>query len=126
MAPVVLKATDVVKEYPAARGTVVRAVRGVSLEVREASTHGIVGESGCGKSTLARLLVGLEKPTSGRVELLGQLAGDGPAAAKASHGHAPDNEAVMDQAGRTRPLPSPSPAGSSSSSKTLFLRSTPA
>ena len=102
MAPLVLKATDVVKEYPAARGTVVRAVRGVSLEVREASTHGIVGESGCGKSTLGRLLVGLEKPTSGQVELLGQLSGEGPAAAKTSQGHAPDDEAVMDQAGRTQ------------------------
>ena len=84
MAPVVLKATDVVKEYPAARGTVVRAVRGVSLEVREASTHGIVGESGCGKSTLGRLLVGLEKPTSGRVELLGQLSGQGPASPRSA------------------------------------------
>jgi oligopeptide/dipeptide ABC transporter ATP-binding protein len=70
MAAVVLRATDVVKEYPSARGPTVRAVRGVSMELREASTHGIVGESGCGKSTLARLLVGLEKPTSGRVELL--------------------------------------------------------
>jgi oligopeptide/dipeptide ABC transporter ATP-binding protein len=75
MAAVVLKATDVVKEYPSARGPAVRAVRGVSLELREASTHGIVGESGCGKSTLGRLLVGLEKPTAGRVELVGQLAG---------------------------------------------------
>jgi oligopeptide/dipeptide ABC transporter ATP-binding protein len=78
MAPVMLKATDVVKEYPSARGPAVRAVRGVSLELGEASTHGIVGESGCGKSTLARLLVGLEKPTSGRVELLSRPAGDGP------------------------------------------------
>jgi oligopeptide/dipeptide ABC transporter ATP-binding protein len=70
MASVVLRATDVVKEYPTPKGPAVRAVRGVSLELRTASTHGIVGESGCGKSTLARLLVGLEKPTSGRVELL--------------------------------------------------------
>ena len=79
MGPVVLKATDVVKEYPSARGPAVRAVRGVSLELSEASTHGIVGESGCGKSTLARLLVGLEKPTAGSVELLGRFAGTGAA-----------------------------------------------
>lgn len=81
MAAVVLRATDVVKEYRPARGPVVRAVRGVSLELREATTHGIVGESGCGKSTLARVLVGLEKPTSGRVELLSSPGGPGPGAA---------------------------------------------
>jgi oligopeptide/dipeptide ABC transporter ATP-binding protein len=77
MASVVLKATDVVKEYPSSRGPVVRAVRGVSFELRDRSTHGIVGESGCGKSTLARLLVGLETPTAGKVEVLGHLAGSG-------------------------------------------------
>jgi oligopeptide/dipeptide ABC transporter ATP-binding protein len=77
MASVVLKATDVVKEYPSSRGPVVRAVRGVSFELRDRSTHGIVGESGCGKSTLARLLVGLERPTAGKVEVLGRQAGSG-------------------------------------------------
>jgi oligopeptide/dipeptide ABC transporter ATP-binding protein len=70
MAAIILRTTDVVKEYPTPKGPAVRAVRGVSLELRAGTTHGIVGESGCGKSTLARLLVGLEKPTSGRVELL--------------------------------------------------------
>jgi oligopeptide/dipeptide ABC transporter ATP-binding protein len=90
MAPLALKASDVVKSYPGARGTVVRAVRGVSLEVTGATTHGIVGESGCGKSTLARLLVGLEKPTSGRVELFGQPSNDRPPAVKAYQGGACD------------------------------------
>ena len=43
------------------------AVEDVSLSVRKGETFGIVGESGCGKSTLARLMVCLEKPTSGEV-----------------------------------------------------------
>ncbi len=45
----------------------IQAVREVSLKIAPGETLGIVGESGCGKSTVARLLMGLEKPTSGVV-----------------------------------------------------------
>ena len=53
----------------------VKAVRGVSLEVREGENFGIVGESGCGKSTLTRLLAGLEAPDRGSIEFEGKDLG---------------------------------------------------
>src|SRR5438445_3065887 len=49
-----------------------RAVDGVTLEVRRGETLALVGESGCGKSTIARLMVGLDAPSDGRIEFHGQ------------------------------------------------------
>jgi len=75
---VLLRATDVTKHYPlraqglSRRHRVLRAVDGVSLEVRTGETVGIVGESGCGKSTLGRCLVRLTELTGGRVEFDGR------------------------------------------------------
>jgi len=53
----------------------VRAVDGVTLGIRHGEILGLVGESGCGKSTLARTVVGLEKVTSGSIELEGRELG---------------------------------------------------
>ena len=56
------------------------AVKDVSFAVYPGETFGIVGESGCGKSTVAKLLMCLEKPTSGEVYFQGQRTDDLPEA----------------------------------------------
>lgn len=50
----------------------VKAVDGVSFDIFEGETLGLVGESGCGKSTIGRLILGLTKPTSGEIFLEGR------------------------------------------------------
>lgn len=77
-AQVLLSARDIRTWFPVTGGfwkrTVdhVRAVDGVSLDVRAGEIVALVGESGCGKSTLGYSLLGLVPPTSGTLELLGQ------------------------------------------------------
>jgi len=70
-APSIVVVRDLVKTF-AARGALLRAVNGVSFDVRRSETLGLVGESGSGKSTTGRILVGLEAATSGSIKLFGQ------------------------------------------------------
>ena len=65
-----LRATDIRQHFPVRRGffkpnAYVKAVNGVSFDLMEGETFGLVGESGCGKSTLGRTLLRLIEPTDG-------------------------------------------------------------
>jgi len=85
----ILEVRDLVKHFPLTQGIVlkkqvgsVKAVDGVSFDLLKGETLGLVGESGCGKSTLAKLLMVLERPTSGQVLYQGKdiygVRGKGP------------------------------------------------
>jgi peptide/nickel transport system ATP-binding protein/oligopeptide transport system ATP-binding protein len=74
---------DLVKHFPLTRGIIfqkqvgaVRAVDGVSLDVKRGETLGLVGETGCGKSTTARLITRLLTPTSGSIRFEGEDIAD--------------------------------------------------
>jgi len=73
-APPLLQVRDLVKHFPVKKrsffdtsNAVVHAVDGVSFDIARGKTMGLVGESGCGKSTLGRLVVRLDRSTSGSV-----------------------------------------------------------
>ena len=82
-----IEVRDLVKHFPIKSGIVlqrqvgaVRAVDGISFDVKTGETLGLVGESGCGKSTTARLILRLLDPTSGTISYKGQnIAGLGRA-----------------------------------------------
>ena len=74
-----IEVRDLVKHFPIRKGIViqhqvgaVKAVDGVSFDVVQGETLGIVGETGCGKSTTARLLCRLMDPTSGSITFEGR------------------------------------------------------
>ena len=78
MAETLLSVRDLKVHFPIGKGLLsgakgaVKAVDGVSFELKSGETLGIVGESGCGKSTLGRAIIRLTKPTAGNVVWLGQ------------------------------------------------------
>lgn len=71
---VLLQVADLVKHFPIHQGIIVQrqvgavhAVDGISFDIRQGETLGLVGESGCGKSTTGRTVLQLYRPTSGSV-----------------------------------------------------------
>jgi len=85
---VLVKVENLTKHFPITRGIIVqreigavRAVDGISFEIKKGETLGLVGESGCGKSTTGRTIIQLHRATSGKVyykgEDLTELKGEG-------------------------------------------------
>mgnify|MGYP001088132517 CR=1 FL=1 len=78
-----LKVEGLTKHFPVEQGVIlsrvgasVKAVDGVSFEVNQGETLGLVGESGCGKSTTGRCIIRLIEPTSGLIEFEGKSVRD--------------------------------------------------
>src|SRR5215216_2748857 len=69
----VLKVRSLYTEYPSDKGTVVKAAQDVSFDVPEGKLFTLLGPSGCGKTTTLRSIAGLEKPTSGDIEVAGRF-----------------------------------------------------
>ncbi len=77
MAPNLLEVNNLVKHFPIKRGLLsrvvgkVHAVDGISFEVQEGKTLGMVGESGCGKTTAGKTILKLIEPTDGTIRYQG-------------------------------------------------------
>ena len=78
-----LEAVGLKKYFPVTKGLLIskttghiKAVDGVSFELRPGETLGIVGESGCGKSTTAKMMLRLEEPTEGSIRFEGKEVRD--------------------------------------------------
>ncbi|PSK91298.1 peptide/nickel transport system ATP-binding protein [Murinocardiopsis flavida] len=79
---VVLEVNDLIKHHPLMKGAVfkrrvgtVYAVDGITFDIRERETLGLVGESGCGKSSTLMEILSLQAPQRGTVVVLGKQAG---------------------------------------------------
>ena len=71
MAAPLLQLTSVAKSFGA-----VRALRGVSFDLRAGEVHALLGENGAGKSTLIKVITGAHQPDGGSIEINGQRVGN--------------------------------------------------
>jgi oligopeptide/dipeptide ABC transporter ATP-binding protein len=76
---VIIELEDCRKYFPVTKGLLLRrlvgqvkAVDGVSLQIRQGQTYSLVGESGCGKTTTARMVLQVERPTGGAIRFNGK------------------------------------------------------
>ena len=69
MSDIILELQDLKTYFPVkgSRTQFVKAVDGVSFQVKKGETVGLVGESGCGKSTIGRTIMRFNQPTSGKI-----------------------------------------------------------
>jgi peptide/nickel transport system ATP-binding protein len=72
----VVRVRNYEQRFRVSRSFEVRAVRGVSFELRRGEAFGLVGESGCGKSTIARAIMGIYAPTSGEIYFKNSLVSE--------------------------------------------------
>jgi oligopeptide/dipeptide ABC transporter ATP-binding protein len=88
-----LEIRGLTKRFAGRGGGVVRAVENVSFSIGRGETFALVGESGCGKTTVTKLVLGLEKPTSG--EILFHGANLAKASSSAMHAYRREAQAVF-------------------------------
>jgi oligopeptide/dipeptide ABC transporter ATP-binding protein len=88
-----LEVRSLTKRFAGRGGGVVRAVENVSFSIGRGETFALVGESGCGKTTVTKLVLGLERPTSG--EILFHGADLAKASSSAMHAYRREAQAVF-------------------------------
>lgn len=88
--PSAVGARELVKHFPIRMGLGRKTIlNGLSFEISRGSTVGLVGPNGSGKSTLQKILAGVERPSSGQLEVLGGSLGE--AAVRARIGYVPED-----------------------------------
>jgi Cu-processing system ATP-binding protein len=86
-----IRVSEVVKDYGR-----VKAVRGASFDLNEGELVALIGHNGAGKTTLMKLMLGLIRPTSGSVDVLGDNPAIGQFAGRRQLGYLPENVSFDD------------------------------
>jgi ABC-2 type transport system ATP-binding protein len=95
-----LQTDQLVKTYPTGKpllGKQINAVDGLSIHVPEGSIYGLLGRNSAGKTTVLRMAMGLARPTSGRIEVLGLNPSDDPSRVQVLRqvGYVPEDKTLV-------------------------------